>query len=85
VIMTYGATESLIPEDCDMIIENTETGNTLTQNRLKIIDTLKILGTEKSEGCLIANPKSMKNSSKNKIIEGIFAVFKNCLTTDSVA
>lgn len=29
VIMTYGATESLIPEDCDMIVENTETGNTL--------------------------------------------------------
>ncbi|ETR74537.1 MAG: ATP phosphoribosyltransferase [Candidatus Magnetoglobus multicellularis str. Araruama] len=29
VIMTYGATESLIPEDADLIIENTETGNTL--------------------------------------------------------
>ena len=77
VIMTYGATESLIPEDCDMIIENTETGNTLTQNRLKIIDTLKILGTEQSEGCLIANPESMQNSSKNEIIEGIFTLFKN--------
>ena len=79
VIMTYGATESLIPEDCDMIIENTETGNTLTQNRLKIIDTLKILGTGKSEGCLIANPESIKNSSKNEMIEGIFTLFKNYL------
>jgi len=34
IIMTYGATESLIPEDCDMIIENTETGNTLRKNNL---------------------------------------------------
>jgi ATP phosphoribosyltransferase len=39
--MTYGATESLIPEDADMIVENTETGNTLKKNNLKIIDTLK--------------------------------------------
>jgi ATP phosphoribosyltransferase len=48
VIPTYGATEALIPEDADLIIENTETGTTLARNRLKIIGQLFI-----STGCLI--------------------------------
>lgn len=77
VIMTYGATESLIPEDCDMIIENTETGNTLRKNRLKIIETLNILGTSWSEGCLITSSDSMKTDWKREIIEGITTLFDN--------
>jgi len=85
VIMTYGATESLIPEDCDIIIENTETGNTLTQNKLKILDTLKVLGADKSEGCLIANPESMKNATKNEMIEGIFTLFNNYLQSEGIS
>jgi len=48
VIPTYGATEALLPEDADMIIENTETGTTLKKNKLKIVDELFI-----SVGCLI--------------------------------
>ena len=48
VIPTYGATEALIPEDADLIIENTETGTTLAKNRLKIIGELFV-----STGCLI--------------------------------
>lgn len=71
VIMTYGATESLIPEDCDMIIENTETGNTLRKNQLKIIETLDILGTPWSEGCLITSSDSLKTDWKRDIIEAI--------------
>jgi ATP phosphoribosyltransferase len=48
VIPTYGATEALIPEDADLIIENTETGTTLAKNRLKIVGELFV-----STGCLI--------------------------------
>ncbi|MBN1882477.1 MAG: ATP phosphoribosyltransferase [Deltaproteobacteria bacterium] len=48
VIPTYGATEALLPEDADMIVENTETGTTLVKNKLKIVDELFI-----SVGCLI--------------------------------
>ena len=48
VIPTYGATEALIPEDADLIIENTETGTTLVKNRLKIVGDLFV-----STGCLI--------------------------------
>ncbi|MBX2861522.1 MAG: ATP phosphoribosyltransferase [Vampirovibrio sp.] len=40
IIKTYGATEALPPEDADMIVDNTSTGNTLRMNRLAIIDTL---------------------------------------------
>lgn len=79
VIMTYGATESLIPEDCDMIIENTETGNTLKKNRLKIISTLKILGTPWSEGCLIASAKSMEIDWKKDLIDAFAELFKKHL------
>ncbi len=72
IIMTYGATESLIPEDSDMIIENTETGNTLRKNHLTIIDTLM-----ESEGCMIANQESMETSAlKRELIEGIKSLFK---------
>ncbi len=75
VIMTYGATESLIPEDCDMIVENTETGNTLRKNNLKIIDTLKILGADESEACLVVSQDSMKIPWKKELIEGIATLF----------
>ena len=78
IIMTYGATESLIPEDAEMIIENTETGGTLRKNQLKIIDTLF-----ESEGCLIAHKKSIEDKEKGKIIEAIKRVFEHKLAEQS--
>ncbi len=71
IIMTYGATESLIPEDAEMIIENTETGGTLQKNSLRIIDTLF-----ESEGCLIANKASIASKDKGKIIKSIKTLFE---------
>lgn len=83
VIMTYGATESLIPEDCDMIIENTETGNTLIKNRLKIISTLKILGMPWSEGCLIASARSMEIGWKRELMDAFTTLFKKHLQSQT--
>jgi len=40
VVPTWGATEAFLPEDADVLIENTETGSTLVKNNLKIIETL---------------------------------------------
>ncbi len=71
IIMTYGATESLIPEDAEMIIENTETGTTLQKNRLRIIDTLF-----ESQGCLIANTASIASKDKGKIIRSVKSLFE---------
>ncbi len=48
VIPTWGATEAFLPEDADMLIENTETGRTIARHNLKIIDTLF-----ESTGCVI--------------------------------
>ena len=40
VLPTWGATEAFIPEDADILIENTETGSTIARHNLKIIDML---------------------------------------------
>ena len=40
ILPTWGATEAFIPEDADLLIENTETGSTIARHNLKIIDTL---------------------------------------------
>ena len=56
VVPTWGATEAFLPEDADMLIENTETGRTIARHNLKIIDTLF-----RSTGCLIGG-KNAKHS-----------------------
>ena len=70
VLMTYGATEALIPEDADMIVENTETGSTLKKNKLRIIDTL-----HESQGCLIANAHSGLERAKGPLMDAICELF----------
>ncbi len=50
VIPTWGASEAFLPEDADLLIENTETGRTLARHNLKILDTLF-----ESTACLIGH------------------------------
>jgi ATP phosphoribosyltransferase len=57
VIPTWGATEAFLPEDADLLIDNTETGRTIARHNLKIIDTLF-----ESTGLLIGNPASIEAS-----------------------
>jgi ATP phosphoribosyltransferase len=59
VLPTWGATEAFIPEDADVLIENTETGSTLARNNLKIIETLF-----ESTACLIGNSRKSENPVK---------------------
>jgi ATP phosphoribosyltransferase len=40
VIPIAGASEGFVPEDAELLIEGTETGKTLKENRLKSIDLL---------------------------------------------
>jgi len=61
LIPTWGASEAFLPEDADMLIDNTQTGKTLKQHRLKIIDMLF-----QSSACLIANKDSMASSDKKE-------------------
>ncbi len=66
VIPTWGATEAFLPEDADLLIENTETGRTIARHNLKIIDTLF-----ESTGCLIGNKNNKQNTRKTRLINNI--------------
>jgi ATP phosphoribosyltransferase len=59
LIPTWGASEAFLPEDADMLIDNVQTGKTLEQHKLKIIDVLF-----RSWACLIANKNSLSSSDK---------------------
>lgn len=61
LIPTWGATEAFLPEDADVLIENTETGSTIARHGLKIIETL--FG---STACLIGNPAAIASPRKRK-------------------
>ncbi|MFH1638769.1 MAG: ATP phosphoribosyltransferase [Chloroflexota bacterium] len=69
IIPTWGATEAFLPEDADLLIENTETGKTIARNNLKIIDTLF-----ESTACLIGNTGEITNPVKREKIDTIVAM-----------
>ena len=66
VIPTWGASEAFLPEDADLLIENTETGRTIARHNLKIIDTLF-----ESTACLIGNKDSVSSAIKGERIKSI--------------
>lgn len=66
VIPTWGASEAFLPEDADLLIENTQTGRTLARHNLKIIDTLF-----ESTACLIGSSHRVSSSSKGERIKSI--------------
>ena len=59
VVPTWGATEAFLPEDADVLIENTETGSTLAKNNLKIIETLF-----ESTACVIGSTRQALSAVK---------------------
>lgn len=75
VIPTWGATEVYLPEDADMLIENTETGQTLARHKLKIIDTLF-----ESTACLIGNKSSLAARGKKDKIEKLVRIFREAVS-----
>jgi len=77
VIPTWGATEAFLPEDADLLIENTETGRTIARHNLKIIDTLFV-----STACLIGNKSVAPNSAKGKRIQSLVKRMQNAVGDD---
>ena len=71
VIPTWGASEAFLPEDADLLIENTETGRTIARHNLKIIDTLF-----ESTACLIGSTGRVFSSTKSKRIESIIETLR---------
>lgn len=66
VIPTWGASEAFLPEDADLLIENTQTGRTIARHNLKIIDTIF-----ESSACLIGNSKRVPSPARQKKIGSI--------------
>jgi ATP phosphoribosyltransferase len=63
---TWGSTEVFLPEDADLLIENTETGGTIARHNLRIIDTLF-----ESTACIIGNMKASENPVKRQRIDAL--------------
>ncbi|MBI2858205.1 MAG: ATP phosphoribosyltransferase [Chloroflexi bacterium] len=63
VIPTWGATEAFIPEDADLLIENTETGRTLAEHNLHVVDTIAV-----STGCVIGNTEAIRTEEKQPVV-----------------
>ena len=74
IFLSFGATEAKPPEDVDAIMDVTETGTTLTQNQLKIIDTVM-----ESTAVLIANKTSLKDKSKREKIYDIVTMLRGAV------
>jgi ATP phosphoribosyltransferase len=73
-IRSYGATEVFVPEDADMIVDNSSTGKTLVANNLKIVDTILVSSTR-----MVANKKALKDSWKQRKIENLLLLIKSVL------
>ena len=71
IFLSFGATEAKPPEDVDAIFDITETGTTLAQNNLKIIDFVM-----ESTAVLVANKSSLKDSKKREKIADMVALLK---------
>jgi ATP phosphoribosyltransferase len=73
-LRTYGATEAYPPQDADMIIDNTMTGETLAEHGLEIMDVLLESSTR-----FIACEESLKDAWKREKIEELKMLFSAVL------
>ncbi len=77
-VRSYGATEVFPPEDADLIVDNTATGNTLAANGLVVFDTLTASSTR-----LYASPDALANESKKERIESLALLLRSVLEARS--
>jgi ATP phosphoribosyltransferase len=74
ILRTYGATEVFPPDDADMIIDNTSSGQTLKDNGLKIIATLLESSTR-----FVVSKSALANAEKKRRIEELAMLFRAVL------
>jgi ATP phosphoribosyltransferase len=74
ILRTYGATEVFPPDDADMIIDNTSSGQTLKDNGLTIVDTLLESSTH-----FVASKSAMEDTEKRERIGELAMLFKAVL------
>jgi ATP phosphoribosyltransferase len=74
IVRTYGATEVFPPDDADMIIDNTSTGQTLKDNGLRIIAVILESSTR-----FVASRAAMADPEKRGRIEELAMLFRAVL------
>jgi ATP phosphoribosyltransferase len=74
VLRTYGATEVFPPDDADIIIDNTATGQTLKDNGLRVIDVLLESSTR-----FVASREAMADNHRRTQIEELAMLFRAVL------
>jgi ATP phosphoribosyltransferase len=73
-VHSYGATEVFPPEDADVIVDNTATGETLSANGLAVVDELFTSSTR-----LYASPRALDSPSKKAAIDGLVLSLRSVL------
>ncbi len=68
VIPISGASEGFVPEDAEMLIEGTETGRTIAENKLKVIDLLY-----RSTSCLIGRREADLRGRRKRTFDEVVA------------
>lgn len=74
IYLSFGATEAKPPEDADAIVEVIETGTSLRQNGLKVIEELM-----QTSALLIANKESLKDFEKKEKILDILTLMRGAV------
>jgi ATP phosphoribosyltransferase len=74
ILRTYGATEVFPPDDADMIIDNTSSGQTLKDNGLKVIASLLESSTH-----FVASKAALANVEKKRRIDELAMLFSAVL------
>jgi ATP phosphoribosyltransferase len=73
-VHSYGATEVFPPEDADIIVDNTATGETLAANGLAIVEELMPSSTR-----LYASPGAVADPDKKSAIDGVVLSLRSVL------
>ena len=73
-VHSYGATEVFPPEDADVIVDNTATGETLSANGLAIVEELMSSSTR-----LYASPGAVADPEKKTAIDGLVLSLRSVL------
>lgn len=86
-LRAYGATESLPPEDADVIVDNAATGSTLKANSLEVFDTLMSSTTRlfASRGAWADPAKRARIEKLAMLLRSVLDARKRALLTFNVA
>jgi ATP phosphoribosyltransferase len=76
-LQSFGATEALPPEDADLIVDNTASGETLRQNRLAVVDEIMVSTTR-----FVANREALRDPWKKRKLDELVMLMRSAVFAD---